>query len=402
MRSNGLQSPVLNPNAHRFRNADDAELDAALRQARSALENVFLVYERELIEKNFSVPEMPIANLPLWELGHVAWFQERWLARNSERNLGVRCNPHAPLAKSMLEGADAFYDSSAVSHSSRWQLSLPNLQVTKAYADSVFDQSLALLEETEPHSDSHYLFWLSAAHEYMHVEAFSYMANTLGLVGSESFRKERLTQTTCIQGVQGFLIQPNRFWFDNESELQMSQAMLEDSHALDLDRQPVSWEMLNEFRASRQYSDDKYWQGQGHELGKSQIWARAKPLDADDPTSAASHVSYWEAKAWCLWRGRALPTEAQWLATVAADNLAWGQVWEWTCSEFSPYPGFAPHPYEDYSNPWFDKGFKVLKGGSIYTHERMKHPLYRNFFLPARDDVCTGFRSCKSLLNRLD
>jgi gamma-glutamyl hercynylcysteine S-oxide synthase len=394
-----LQSFVQSPNAHRFRNADVAELGAALRQARSGLEQVFFLYEQELAENNFLVPQMPIVNLPLWELGHIAWFQERWIARNPELHLGVRCNPRAPLTTSILDGADAFFDSSAVSHSSRWRLSLPGSRETKAYASSVFEQSLAMLERTEPNSHSHYLFWLCAAHEYMHAEAFSYMANTLGLKASETFRKERLSQTSCVHGLQGFPAQPNRFYFDNESETQLSQAKLEDAQALDLDRLPVSWEMLNEFRTSRQYTEDKYWRGQ---LGKGLTGQRAKPLDLADPTSAASHVSYWEARAWCLWRGRALPTEAQWLAAVSADNLAWGQVWEWTCSEFSPFVGFSAHPYEDYSSPWFNKGFMVLKGGSIYTHERMKHPLYRNFFLPARDDVCTGFRSCARLPNRFN
>jgi gamma-glutamyl hercynylcysteine S-oxide synthase len=374
---------------HLFRDADSYDLATALQQARAALEKAFSLYEQELAEKNFVVPQLNVVNLPLWEFGHVAWFQERWLVRNSELHLGVRCNPRAQLHKSILAGADELFDSSAIKHDTRWGLPLPDISATKDYASRVLNQSLLILDSQKVASESHYLFWLCAAHEFMHAEAFSYMANTLSLAGARRFRKESFQQTTLMKGVDGFYRQSTRFGFDNESAVQFTQADLEDAQALELDHQPVSWEMLCEFRASPDYLDEKYW------LGQDKVWKKAIPIDETNHSSAAAHVSYWEARAWCLWRGRALPSEAQWLAAVAVDNLEWGQVWEWTCSEFSALPGFIAHPYEDYSQPWFNKGFRVLKGGSIYTHERMKHPLYRNFFLPGRDDVCTGFRSCR-------
>jgi gamma-glutamyl hercynylcysteine S-oxide synthase len=68
-------------------------------------------------------------------------------------------------------------------------------------------------------------------------------------------------------------------------------------------------------------------------------------------------------------------------------------VWEWTASKFEPYPGFVPHPYQDYSQPWFNSR-QVLRGASLATTERMAHPLYRNFFEPARNDLLSGFRTC--------
>jgi EgtB-related family protein len=67
-------------------------------------------------------------------------------------------------------------------------------------------------------------------------------------------------------------------------------------------------------------------------------------------------------------------------------------VWEWTASAFAPYPGFVAHPYVDYSRPWFD-GRPVLKGASAATVPRMRHPKYRNYFTPERNDVMAGFRS---------
>jgi gamma-glutamyl hercynylcysteine S-oxide synthase len=379
--------------AHLFRNADVTGLAVALTDARAALERAFALYEPALVEQKFRVPQIPVVNLPIWEFGHVAWFQERWLGRNSERHLGVGCSPKAALSTSMFDGADELFDSSAVNHGTRWALSLPDSDTTKQYAATVLEQSLALLKKEADTRDSHYLFWLCAAHEFMHAEAFSYMANTLGLSGSARFRKQSLIDTRLIQGIEGSPLRLNRFGFDNESFDQFSEAELQSALAIDLDRLPVTWQMLSEFRASPNYHDEKYWRGQ------NKVWQKAIPIDVDNAESAAAHVSYWEALAWCRWRGRALPSEAQWLAAIAADNLPWGQVWEWTSTEFKPFNGFVAHPYEDYSQPWFKKGLQVLKGGSIYTSAHMKHPQYRNFFLPDRDDVCTGFRSCKPVAN---
>ena len=75
------------------------------------------------------------------------------------------------------------------------------------------------------------------------------------------------------------------------------------------------------------------------------------------------------------------------------DALHWGEVWEWTASPFVPYPGFEPHPYRDYSMPWFD-GRPVLRGASFATQPHMKHPGYRNYFPAGRNDLFAGFRSC--------
>ena len=70
-----------------------------------------------------------------------------------------------------------------------------------------------------------------------------------------------------------------------------------------------------------------------------------------------------------------------------------GNVWEWTASDFAPFPGFAPDPYHDYSQPWFGAR-KVLRGGCFATSARIARPTYRNFFPPDRNDVFAGFRTC--------
>jgi iron(II)-dependent oxidoreductase len=69
-----------------------------------------------------------------------------------------------------------------------------------------------------------------------------------------------------------------------------------------------------------------------------------------------------------------------------------GRVWEWTASEFSGYPGFAAHPYREYSEVFFDRGYRVLRGGSCATHPRAVSRTFRNWDLPARRQLFAGLR----------
>jgi len=80
-------------------------------------------------------------------------------------------------------------------------------------------------------------------------------------------------------------------------------------------------------------------------------------------------------------------------AYACYECYKWGQLWEWTASRFLPYPAFRAQPYRDYSAPWFDSRF-VLRGASQATALEMRHPRYRNYFTPERNDIFSGFRSC--------
>ena len=114
----------------------------------------------------------------------------------------------------------------------------------------------------------------------------------------------------------------------------------------------------------------------------------------------AMHVSWWEADAWARWAGRRLPSEVEWEMAAHAGarrGFRWGEVREWTASLLRPWPGFAPAVWTRHTDleaqPQFGHA-RVQRGASYATRARMKHPKWRGFALPHRDDGFVGFRSC--------
>ena len=129
------------------------------------------------------------------------------------------------------------------------------------------------------------------------------------------------------------------------------------------------------------------------ERWEQRVFDRWQPLD---PSRPVIHVNAFEAEACARWAGRRLPTAAEWEVAARQHGFAWGgSVWEWTADDFLPYPGFAPGPYRDYSQPWFGS-HRELRGGAFATPARLHHPAFRNFFLPQRCDVFAGFRTAAS------
>ncbi len=184
-----------------------------------------------------------------------------------------------------------------------------------------------------------------------------------------------------------------------------------------------------------------YWRSAGKDKWERRVFDEWLPLESDLPVI---HVNWHEAEAYCRWARRRLPTEAEWEMAASCEpasdgqgvverkrrypwgddpptperaNLDWramvcipapalpasdsafgcrqmiGNVWEWTATDFGPYPGFEPGPYKEYSAPWFGD-HKVLRGGCWATRSRLIRNNYRNFYKPDRRDVWAGFRTC--------
>jgi ergothioneine biosynthesis protein EgtB len=391
------------------RSADAATLAAALAASRRDTLATFAAFERAL--DGLAVPRRPELNPPLWELGHVGWFQEFWTSRFPERARGIHANPSAPRSEGVRSGADALYDSSRVPHDARWALALPDARATRSDLEAQLERTQRLLALAGKDDEALYFFRLVLLHEDMHHEAALYMAQALGVAIDDARWRPAPLPEACTE--IEFEAGPWRtgssgpgFAFDNECRAHEVAVP-----ASRIDCRVVRWAEYLPFVEAGGYHEERWWSAAGRSwleqtrataprfLARSPgRWLRCwhGRWAALDPALPACHLTHHEAQAWCRWASRRLPGEAEWerAAVLAPDRFEWGQVWEWTASRFGPYPGFVAHPYREYSAPWFD-GRPVLRGASFATQARLRHPRYRNYFSPERNDVFAGFRSCR-------
>ncbi len=404
-----------------IRRAGRDMLSLALMDARNHSLQLFGQIERSLPGGLSARPEGDAAEAlqpAPWLLGELAWFQERWIARNLQRSLGEGCDPSAARLASLLPDADRLWQDTAGAE--RWQLALPPADELRAYLLQTLETTLELLEHAADTDDALYFFRLALLHEDQQAERLVELAQALGLPLERPFleafavpamaRREPL----CLPAVRWRLgSEPGGFAFDNERPCHPV-AVPE----FEIDAQPVSWAQFVEFVDDGGYDRRELWSEGG--------WAWLSALEAGEgrrgpryveqigvasgavmqrrfgqPTrmsqqQPALHLSWWEADAWCRWAGRRLPLEVEWevaAETASRRGFRWGEVWEWTASRFQPYPGFAPGPHAAYSQAAFGQA-RVLRGGSTVSRSRLKSPRFRHFALPGRDELFCGFRSC--------
>jgi ergothioneine biosynthesis protein EgtB len=391
-----------------LRTADADTLGLALQASRR---DTLALFELAMAATAGQVPQRAELNPPLWELGHIGWFQTWWLGRNPARAQGWRADPE--LARPPSAG-DVLYDSARVAHGGRWQLPLPDADTTRQALADQLDQTLALLRQADASDDALYFFRLALLHEDMHHEAALYSAQSLGWsVDDPRWQPQPLDAANPALQVEAGSLRAGDagpgFAFDNELGPHTV-----DVAACQIDSRALRWADYLPFVEAGGYQDARWWSDAGcawlaQQSASGQPLPRyLRPTGAQgwqqqrggrwlplDPALPACHLSCFEAEAWCAWAGRRLPTEAEWqhAATRHADEFHWGAVWEWTASPFLPYPGFVAHPYRDYSAPWFGSR-RVLRGASFGTQPRLHHAQYRNFFPPERNDIFAGFRSC--------
>ena len=394
-------------------------------------------------------PRLAIVNPPLWEIGHIGWFQEYWCLRQGQGGAA---------GESLIRNGDALYDSARVPHRARWDLPLPGIEATLDYLARTLARVLERLDREGAEDMPGYFAQLACFHEEMHCEALTYSRQTL------QWPAPRELTPSAVPGDAGSLpgdvelpggnfrlgaSEADGFVFDNEKwahrayllPFRMARAPVTNAEfaAFVEDggyRREALWrDAGRQWRQREQAPHPVYWRRDGGGWQR-RVYDGWQPLRMHEPVI---HVNWYEADAYCRWAHRRLPTEAEWefAATTGRDpagskarypwgeavpgplhaNLygvtgdvvevgafgggdsAWGcrqmfgNVWEWTADWFGPYPGYARDQYQEYSEPWFGN-HKALRGGCFATRAGLLRGTWRNFYTPDRRDVFAGFRTC--------
>ena len=383
---------------------------------------------------------------PIWEIGHVGWFQEVWLLR------------HLDKAAPLNGDADAIYDSFNVSYKLRWDHAYPSRAQSLKYISEILKRSIGRFDGREPDERDAYFYTLAARHEEMHAENLALVLTSLGYAQPAiSAKAEEPTVDEAFRAhdvaVPGGTFQlgaaPDEpFVFDNEKW----------AHPVSLKPFHIAAAAVTnqEFRA---FVDDggylrrEAWSARGWDwrrragIVRPLFWVQdgnqwfERSFDQTNtlkPWHPICGVSWFEAEAYCKWAHRRLPSEAEWETAASFDpksgkkrrfpwgdspptprqaNLGYrhggtvdvrafpesdsalgcrqmiGNVWEWVADTFEPYPGFICDPYKEYSAPYFGSK-KVLRGGAWTTSGRLIRNTWRNFFMRQRRNIFAGFRTC--------
>jgi iron(II)-dependent oxidoreductase len=414
----------------------------------------------DLDQEQLMGPKLPGVNPLRWEIGHIAYFYEFFILRSlygHDSILGLK--------------ADELYDSIAVAHDTRWDLPLLSMTETLAYMNDVLEKVCAHLvnknEDGLASEQDSFIYQFGAFHEDMHTEAFIWGRQTLGYPSPTFSIQSNVDSQRSVGSWPGFVKVPggkfklganqdSPFIFDNEKW----------AHAVEVNQFEIAKAPITCSEFAAFVNDGGY---QSKNLWPEDVWLYMKNNDINHPAywvptgadkwdlkqfdkiiplpdhAPVSHVTWYEANAYCQWAGVRLPSELEWEVAALGDysstgNLSFtkkrrypwgdtppnssranldgralgcidvaaladgdsafgcrqmlGNVWEWTADTFNPYPGFKADAYKEYSEMLFGST-KVLRGGAWTTRSRMMHGTYRNFFEPHRWNIFSGFRVCK-------
>ncbi|GAA2755504.1 selenoneine synthase SenA [Actinopolymorpha rutila] len=433
------------------RSSTAEELAGWVRDASSRLAELVA----DLSDEQLIGPKIPTINPLIWEIGHITWFMETFVLR--------RALAEPPI----FDHADAIWDSGTIPHDTRWSLVLPSRKETLAYIDEVAERVADRLGRPESTAQLRYITRYAVHHHDMHTEALTYTRQTLGYPAPTLPGAAVPGEVPDAPGEDGPLagdapIPGGRFLLGADRDEEFVHDNEKWVHPVDLAPFALARAAVPQAEYAAFVDDGGY---RRREVWGDDGWAWRRGADADtpvywrhgangwerrdfdrwvplEPHRPVSHVSWYEAEAYCRWAGRRLPTEAEWEAAAIGQpdgsgglsprkrrlpwgagapeaehaNLDWrhlgtadvgaypagdsafgcrqmvGNVWEWTASTFEPYPNFEQDPYRDNSWPWFGSR-KVLRGGAWATRSRFIRGTLRNYFTPDRRDVLAGFRT---------
>ncbi len=429
-----------------------AELRAHLAVELDAVRQRSLKLLEPLSETDLVRQHSPLMSPLAWDLAHVGNFEDLWLVR-------------ALGGDAVGAEYDHLYDAFANPRAERPSLPLLDPAGARRYLHDVRGRALDLLERAELEApddllDDGFVYGMVLQHEHQHDET---MLATLQLMAAPGYRPSPSPQPAPRRSVspgEEVLVDGGPFvmgththaWaYDNERP----------AHTVDLapfriDVLPTTNAGYLEFVEAGGYHDERWWSEAGwawrmeaslehpgcwqrHGAGS---WSRNRfgwheDLPHDEPVQ---HVCWYEADAYARWRGRRLPSEAEWEKAASWDprrqakrtypwgddepgpttaNLgqhrfgpspvgSWphgasaygcqqmvGDVWEWTSSDLRPYPGFRAFPYQEYSEVFWGPDHKVLRGGSWATHPSAVRTTFRNWDYPIRRQIFAGLRCAR-------
>jgi gamma-glutamyl hercynylcysteine S-oxide synthase len=378
----------------------------------------------------------PLMSPLVWDLAHVGNYEELWLVREAG---GL-----PPLNASL----DDLYDAFRHARPDRPSLPLLGPADARRYIGEVRERSLDVIDAIDFDPDfpllaNAFVVGLVIQHEHQHDET---MLATLQLMKGAACEAAKRSsepkpghptrapapQVLVAGGPFDMGTDESAWAYDNERP----------AHPVELppfwiDAFPVTNGQYEDFIADGGYQRPDLWTPAGwawrmeaglecpqfwHPEGQ-RTWSRVRfgwieELPVAEPVQ---HVCWYEADAYARWAGLRLPTEAEWEkaaqgSVITEANLGGsrfgpepvgtrpaaagpsgaqhmlGDVWEWTSSDFLPYPGFVSFPYREYSEVFFGADYKVLRGGSWASDPTVARVTFRNWDYPIRRQIFAGFR----------
>ncbi len=351
----------------------------------------------------------PIAQIspPKWHLGHTTWFFETMVLKKYQQGYKEFHPEFNFVFNSYYETVGA-----RVIRTDRGNLSRPSVKDIYAYRKYV-NEAMEKLMEGELPEEAESIIEIGLNHEQQHQELLltdiKYILgnNPLFPLYDENYIEDQPNSDegyiNMKEGLYEIGFKGVGFCYDNELK----------PHKVYLENYQISRRLVTngdylEFIQDGGYEKFNFWHSDGWAWAKESkkaplYWhkiddqwheytlAGLKLLDRD---ATLRHINYYEAFAYAQWKGRRLPTEAEWEA--AADQFNWGSRWEWTESSYLPYPGFSklPGALGEY-NGKFMVSQKVLRGASVATPKGHSRKTYRNFFYPNERWQYTGIRLAK-------